>query len=133
MLFNLLAGILAGKLENAKYNSNAVSTSAAPADFPDDNEKRTLTISRDAQALNCAVKYSVVVDGREIAKLRNGDTISCEIRSTADVKIIYHKTGISMRIRAGKNPCIRFNTSYGGSVNARVEDAAILSRSLPTR
>jgi len=130
MLLNILAGILASKVDQAKTNSTA---SAAPTLLKTPcslapNDKRRLTISRDAQMLNCACKYRVVVDGREIARLRNDEVVSCDITESASVQIYCGKAGVSLRIRAGEHPYIRFNTNYGGSVNVRLEDAEILSQ-----
>ena len=130
MLLNILTGILASKIDQAKFNSGATAAPASaikPCTLAADQTRR-LTISRDTQTLNCMCKYKVLVDGREIARLANGDSISCDIRETASVQIACGKIGVSLRIRAGEHPRIRFNTNYGGSVNARLEDAEILSQ-----
>lgn len=131
IILAIIAGILVSRM--AVNKKRTVEESQSEGIVADEQEAipedalRTLTVSREAQALNSLGSYKVYVNGELVGKLGSGESLSYEITGHAYVQILAGKNGASMSIRAGRNPEINFSTMYGGAIRVNAFDAEIQS------
>ena len=81
--------------------------------------------------MNCAVKFILTVDGIEIGRIGNGETLRTNIRENASIMLVCAGMGMKntaqlFRVRAGDTPRIHFATIYGGSFNAVLTGMQVL-------
>lgn len=131
-LLNVLAGALAANADATKKSIAFGSSIKGEEDLPDtlDDVYRTLTIRREAQFLNCAVSYKVLVNGSPVGKIASGGTLSVTIPPEATIQILcpgfVGKVGLTMDIMVGENPVLYFSTVYGGAIKATLTNGVVV-------